>query len=195
MARLQEGCFPMLFRRLWRGSLIIVHLLLGMGQGYRAGGQRDPFHPAMRDTMRRWYERMLRILNVEVDVIGIIPHEKNGATIMIANHISWVDIPLIGSQTPVNFLSKAEVASWPLVGPLAVKIGTLFITRGSGDTDQVMQSMTERMQQNLSVLVFPEGTTTDGSKVRRFHKKLFRVCDGTDVNLCPLLIRYHADRS
>lgn len=182
----------MLFRRLWRGSLILLHLLSGLGQVYRAGGH-DQFHPAMRDTMRRWYERMLRILNVELTVIGTIPHEKNGATIMIANHISWVDIPLIGSQTPVNFLSKAEVASWPVVGPLAAKIGTLFITRGSGDTAQVMQSMTERLQRNLSVLVFPEGTTTDGSKVRRFHKKLFKVCDGADVNVCPLLIRYHSD--
>jgi 1-acyl-sn-glycerol-3-phosphate acyltransferase len=72
-------------------------------------------------------------------------------------------------------------------------MGTLFIHRGSGDTEHVMQVMHERLSHNLSVLFFPEGTTTDGSKVRRFHKKLFKVCHDTDVLVCPLLIHYTVD--
>lgn len=183
----------MFFRRIWRVILIVIHLLMGYGAFFRAGGKRQPFHPAMRDTMRRWYERMLEIMNVEITVIGTIPHESSGAVMMIANHISWVDIPLIGSQTPVNFLSKAEVAKWPVVGSLAERIGTLFISRGSGDTEQVMQAMAQHLNNKLSVLFFPEGTTTYGDKVRRFHKKLFKVCETTDVSVCPLLIRYQGD--
>lgn len=183
----------MFFRKLWRAFHIVLHFLLGFVQLFRAGGYRQPFHPHVRDTVRRWYHRMLQILEVEVKVIGEIPHEQQGAVIMISNHISWVDIPLIGSLTPVNFLSKAEVAQWPLVGPLATRIGTVFISRGSGDTDRVMQDMASHLQRNLSVLFFPEGTTTDGSKIRRFHKKLFKVCESTQVTVCPLFIRYQAE--
>ena len=183
----------MLLRKLWRGFLILLHFLLGIFQLSKADSRLQPLHPRVRETVRRWYARMLRILQVDVEVIGTIPHEKDGAVILIANHISWVDIPLIGAQTPVNFLSKAEVEQWPLVGPIARRIGTLFIHRGSGDTEHVMEVMHERLGHNLSVLFFPEGTTTDGSKVRRFHKKLFKVCHDTDVLVCPLLIRYRVD--
>lgn len=183
----------MLFRKLWRGLLILGHFLLGIGQLLKAGGFQQPFDPQVRDTVRRWYHRMLRILGVEVEVIGTLPHERDGAVIMIANHISWIDIPLIGSLTPVNFLSKAEVASWPLIGPVAARIGTLFIARGSGDTERVMQDMARHLQRNLSVLFFPEGTTTEGNKVRRFHKKLFKVAEVQPVTVCPLFIRYEVD--
>ena len=177
--------------KLWRATLLVLHLFGGFGILY--GNRNDPLHPDMRATMRRWFERMLRILNVELTVVGDIPHESTRPVIMIANHISWVDIPLIGSLTPVNFLSKAEVASWPIVGSMAVKLGTLFITRGSGDTDHVMQAMSSHLSQQRSVLFFPEGTTTDGSKLRRFHKKLFKVCDSTEVVVCPVLIHYSAE--
>ncbi|HVL01079.1 MAG TPA: lysophospholipid acyltransferase family protein [Dongiaceae bacterium] len=183
----------MLFRRLWRCALIVMLMFQGIIQLYWVGARKQPFHPRVRAIMQRWYARMLRILNVDVDVIGTIPHEKDGAVILIANHISWVDIPLIGGQTPVNFLSKAEVLQWPLVGSIAQTVGTLFIHRGSGDTEHVMHVMHERLSHNLSVLFFPEGTTTDGTKVRRFHKKLFKVCHDTDVQVVPLLIHYSVD--
>lgn len=183
----------MLSLRLRRVSVLALHMLSGFGQLFRQGGHREPFHPDMRDTMRRWYARMLQILEVDLTVVGEVPHENNGAVIMIANHISWLDIPLIGSLTPVNFLSKAEVAGWPVVGWMAQRIGTLFIARGAGDTEQVAQLMAERLDRNLSVLFFPEGTTTDGKKIRRFHKKLFKVVHATNVTVCPLLIRYQAE--
>jgi len=183
----------MIGRKFWRGLQMVAHLLRGVAQLSRAGGHRESFHPDVRHTVQGWYGDLLRILDVEVEVIGQLPHERDGAVIMIANHISWVDIPLIGALTPVNFLSKAEVKDWPLVGSLAARIGTLFISRGSGDTDAVMQAMAGHLERNLSVLFFPEGTTTDGSKVRRFHKKLFKVCETTEVQVCPLFIRYHAE--
>jgi 1-acyl-sn-glycerol-3-phosphate acyltransferase len=183
----------MLLRRLQRATLIALHLTHGVGELYRTGGHREPFHPQVRTAMQRWYARMLRILGVEVSVVGELPHESATPCMMIANHISWLDIPLIGSQTPVNFLSKAEVAQWPGVGWLASRIGTLFIERGSGDTDHVMKSMARHLDNRLSVLFFPEGTTTDGKKLRRFHKKLFKVCEHTEVTVCPLVIHYRSE--
>ena len=182
----------MFLRRVWRSILIIIHLLLGYAAFYRAGGGRTPYAPAVREVMQRWHERLLALLNVEITVHGTVPHERERPMLMIANHVSWVDIPLIGSLTPVNFLSKAEVAKWPVVGSLAVKLGTLFISRGSGDTEKVMDEMADHLNKHLSMLFFPEGTTTDGSKIRRFHKKLFKVCDRTEVEVLPLLIRYHS---
>ena len=190
-----SGWIIMFFIKLWRGSLVVTYLLIGIVQLASSGGLREPLHPRVRDRVRRWYGGMLRLLDIEIRVEGSLPHESEGAVVMIANHISWVDIPLIGSLTPVNFLSKAEIAQWPIIGTVAEKIGTLFITRGSGDTDQVMEAMGAHLQRNLSVLLFPEGTTTDGSKVRRFHKKLFKVCETTEVNVCPLFIRYYAEGS
>lgn len=191
--RLHGGIGMKVLQRVWRGLRMVMHLLWGMVQLQRAGGYREPFHPRVRATVQHWYGRLLQMLDVEVEVIGELPHEHEGAVLMIANHISWVDIPLIGALTPVNFLSKAEVKDWPLVGALAAHIGTLFISRGSGDTDHVMKAMADHLSRNLSVLFFPEGTTTDGSKVRRFHKKLFKVCEITPVRVCPLFIRYSAE--
>lgn len=183
----------MFVQRIWRGLQVLIHLLVGAGQLSWIGRKRGLLHPEARAKVQHWHRRMLHLLDMKVEVVGSVPHERDGALIMIANHISWVDIPLIGSLTPVNFLSKAEVASWPLVGRMAARIGTLFIARGSGDTEQVAQAMAGHLQRNLSVLLFPEGTTTDGSKVRRFHKKLFKVCESMEVNLCPLFIRYQVD--
>ncbi len=185
----------MLVLKLWRAFLIVLHVFSGIGQLYLGGGMRNPYHPDVRETVRRWYAKMLRLLDLQVQLVGELPHEKNGAVLLIANHISWVDIPLIGALTPVNFLSKAEVASWPVVGTVASKTGTVFISRGSGDTDGVMDSMAHHLNNNMSVLFFPEGTTTDGTKVRRFHKKLFKVCEQADVEICPLLIHYSAEGS
>jgi len=182
----------MFFRRIWRSILIIIHLLMGDIRFYQAGGGRDPYNPAVRKMMQDWHEGLLRLLNVEVQVTGTIPHEKDKPLLMIANHVSWVDIPLLGSLTPVNFLSKAEIAKWPVVGSLAQNLGTLFISRGSGDTEAVMQSMADHLNRNLSMLFFPEGTTTDGSKIRRFHKKLFKVSERIEVDVLPLLVRYHS---
>lgn len=182
----------MLLRRSWRLFQMVLHMLGAFWVLWRSGGYRDPLSPEVRTAMQGWYRGLLRILEVKVELVGSIPHERDGAMILIANHISWVDIPVIGSLTPVNFVSKAEIAQWPLVGPLSQKIGTVFISRGSGDTEQVMQAMAGHLGNNLSVLFFPEGTTTDGSKVRRFHKKLFKVCEQVEVNVCPLLIRYQS---
>lgn len=180
----------MWIRKTWQASLILCHFFYGMVLLTVNFRRRDPFHPQVREIVRRWYKNMLSLLNVECSLTGVIPHEKDTPAIIIANHISWVDIPLIGSQTPVNFLSKAEVADWPVVGTVAKKLGTLFISRGSGDTERVMHEMKQHLDEHRSILIFPEGTTTDGSKVRRFHKKLFKVCEQTPVDVYPVLIRY-----
>lgn len=180
-------------RRLWRSSLMASHISSGLVLLVCTGAVWRPYNPAVRKTMQWWLGRVTRILNIEVQVQGQIPHEKEGAVLLVSNHVSWVDIPLIGGVTPISFLSKAEVAKWPLIGTLASKVGTLFIRRGSGDTDSVSKTIADTLRRNRSVLFFPEGTTTDGNSVKRFHSKLFRVCHHHDVTIVPVLVRYWSE--
>lgn len=182
-----------IFRRLWRASLMATHLSSGLILLVATGAVWRPYTPPVRTTMRWWLGRVTRILNIEIQINGDIPHENNGAVLLVSNHVSWVDIPLIGGVTPVSFLSKAEVAQWPLIGTLAKKAGTLFIQRGSGDAEQVSKTIANTLQMNRSVLFFPEGTTTSGASLKRFHSKLFKVCHHMPVKVHPVVIRYWSD--
>lgn len=182
-----------MIRRLWRSSLMVSHISSGLVLLVATGAVWRPYNPAVRKTMQWWLGRVTRILNIEVQLQGQIPHEKEGAVLLVSNHVSWVDIPLIGSVTPVSFLSKAEVAKWPLIGTLASKVGTLYIQRGAGNTDAVSRTIADTLRRNRSVLFFPEGTTTDGTSVKRFHSKLFKVCHHHPVKVLPVVVRYWSE--
>ena len=97
---------------------------------------------------------------------------------------------MIASQRHLYFLSKAEVGDWPLIGTLARAMGTLFIKRGSGESVRKAQEIASRLQQGHTVLVFPEGTTTDGSSLRRFFPQLFDAPLLAGVPVQPLAVRY-----
>lgn len=183
----------MMARRLWRSTLMVGHISSGLVLLVFTGAVWRPYNPAVRKTMQWWLGRVTRILNIDVQLQGEIPHESEGAMLLVSNHVSWVDIPLIGGVTPISFLSKAEVAKWPLIGTLASKVGTLFIHRGAGNTDTVSRTIAETLQRNRSVLFFPEGTTTDGTSIKRFHSKLFKVCHHQPVTVLPVVVRYWAE--
>ena len=100
---------------------------------------------------------------------------------------------MLGALTPLSFLSKAEVRDWPVAGWLANKAGTLFIRRGSGDSSQVNQQLAAHLQQERHLLIFPEGTTTDGTALRTFHGRLLSSAIDSGVPLQPVAIRYLRD--
>lgn len=172
---------------------MVSHISSGLVLLVFTGAVWRPYNPVVRKTMQWWLGRVTRILNIEVQVQGLLPHESEGAVLLVSNHVSWVDIPLIGGVTPISFLSKAEVAKWPLIGTLASKVGTLYIKRGAGNTEAVSRTIAETLQRNRSVLFFPEGTTTDGTSVKRFHSKLFKVCHHHPVTVLPVVVRYWSD--
>lgn len=111
----------------------------------------------------------------------------------VSNHISWCDIPVLGSLAPARFLSKAEVARWPLIGWLARQAGTLFIQRGGGQARRVKGTMARTLQQGESVLFFPEGTTSAGLTVLPFHGLLLQAARDADVPIQPVTISYRRD--
>ena len=119
--------------------------------------------------MQYFCRRLCEVFNIEVQVHGTIPREP---ALWVSNHISWLDVAVLGSGARIFFLAKAEVEKWPILGNLAKGGGTLFIKRGSGDSIRIREQITEFLKQDIPVLFFPEATTTDGHKVKKVHGRL-----------------------
>lgn len=185
-ARLGSDLWPLL-RRLLRLSLVIMHILYGLLLALLVGAYWQPYRPRVRWAVRHWIGILMRLLNVHCEVRGA---PAAGTVFLISNHVSWLDIPLIAWQRQVHFLSKAEVRDWPLIGWLAVAAGTLYIRRGGGESARKGEEIADHLRADRTVLVFPEGTTTDGLGVRRFFPQLFRAPALAGVPIQPLAIRY-----
>ncbi len=90
----------------------------------------------------------------------------------MSNHISWLDVAVLGSGARVFFLAKAEIEKWPVLGQLAKGGGTLFIKRGSGDSIRIREQIADFLRKDIPVLFFPEATTTDGKSIKRVHGRI-----------------------
>lgn len=139
---------------------------------------------------RFFMARLSNALPFRVTVHGELPRQP---MLWVSNHVSWTDIPLLGMLTPLSFLSKAEVRTWPVAGWLAAKAGSLFIRRGAGDSQLIRKQMTRHLQEQHPLLLFPEGTTTDGRGLRTFHGRLLASAIDAEVSLQPVAIRYLRD--
>ena len=146
------------------------------------------------DRRQRWSQlfmaRLARALPFKVTVIGNRPQQP---MLWVSNHVSWTDIPLLGMLAPMSFLSKAEVRQWPVAGWLALKAGTLFIRRGSGDSRLINQRLAEQLHRGRNLLIFPEGTTTNGESLRTFHGRLMASALEAGVAVQPVAISYRRD--
>lgn len=131
-----------------------------------------------------------RSLGFRVRQQGETPNEP---VLYVSNHISWSDIPVLGGQSRLRFLSKAEVGNWPVIGWLAGQAGTLFIKRGGGKSQQCRQEISRTLNKGQSVLVFPEGTTTAGLTVLPFHSRLLWAAKDAGVDIQPISIGYLRD--
>lgn len=136
---------------------------------YRHGLYKDPNNPTNTRYVQYFCRRLCQVFNLDVKVHGELPR---GTALWVSNHISWLDIAVLGSGARVFFLAKAEVEKWPILGSLARGGGTLFIKRGSGDSTRVRDQINSFLKQNIPVLFFPEATTTDGRTIKRIHGRL-----------------------
>lgn len=135
----------------------------------------------------RWSRQLLEILGVRLDLSGATPAHG----LLIANHISWLDIYAINALAPTIFLSKDEVRHWPLIGWLASRVGTLFLERGSRAAAlRAKEHLIAELRAGRLVGVFPEGTTGYGDHVMPFHAALFQSAIDAAVAVMPALIRY-----
>lgn len=145
----------------------------------------------LRQRLTRWLlARLGNALPFRVSVHGQLPQKP---MLWLSNHISWTDIPLIGMLAPLSFLSKAEVRTWPVAGWLAHRAGTLFIRRGAGDGGLLNQQLGRHLNSGRHLLIFPEGTTCDGTALRTFHGRLLSSAIESGIDLQPVAIRYLRD--
>lgn len=137
-----------------------------------------------------WMHGLVRLLPLRVRCHGHVPDRT---ALWLSNHVSWLDIVLIGRLAPLHFLSKAEVARWPVIGWLARGAGTLFIQRGQAGGQSLNEQLGQALQAGRSLAVFPEGTTTSGEQVRTFHGRLLAGAIEAEVPLQPAAISYRRD--
>ena len=121
---------------------------------------------------RLWSRAVMKIIGVARELIGL----GSEANIFVSNHISWIDILAINSTLDVVFIAKNEVRSWPGLGFLAVLGQTIFIERKSLKALSQKRTLDEYLKKGQSIFFFPEGTSTDGSNVKKFNSSLFEVC-------------------
>lgn len=175
-----------LFLRLLR---IGLHLL----QGVVTAAAILPFarEPLRSRIIRAWAAKLLIIFNVEARVKGKAPTLATRGVMFVSNHVSWMDVWLLLSVRPVRFISKADVRAWPVVGYLAEKAGTLFIQRERRHHTAAIVGQAEAvLAQGDCLALFPEGTTTNGLRLRAFHPSLFQVAVDHAGAIALVTIRY-----
>lgn len=184
-----RGTTTSLALRGMRLSRITLHLLHGLW----TVTVHFPFYSVSRrrDAVRGWSLRLLRILGVRLHVEGDVPAGDEGPVMLVANHVSWIDIFVINAALPVRFVAKSEIRSWPAIGWLSAKTGTLFIERARRrDTARINSEIAQAMTGGDVVAVFPEGTTTDGSQVLRFHGALLQPALMAGASVYPVALRF-----
>jgi 1-acyl-sn-glycerol-3-phosphate acyltransferase len=142
--------------------------------------------------IHRWCGRFLRVMGVTYEVRGDLP--RTGA--VVCNHLSYLDILVMSAAAPFVMVSKSEVKSWPLVGWLTARAGTVYVQRSGGPATYpgVNAAMAEAYRSGLPVLFFPEGTTTDGdSGILAFRRGLFHSVLENEVPLWTAAVRYEVE--
>lgn len=139
--------------------------------------------------VREWSRQMLCIMGVELLVRDTPPGK--GPALLVANHVSWLDILVMNAAHPARFVSKSDVKHWPVLGALITGAGTLYIERDSRrDAMRVVTHMAERLQAQDTLAVFPEGTTGDGRRLLPFHANLFQAAIVAHAPVVPVALRF-----
>lgn len=138
-------------------------------------------------VMSWWNAVLLDLFNIQVRVHG---NRLEGPRLLVANHVSWLDISVIGSLEPTRFVAKSEIRHWPIAGALANVCGTFYIRRGKGGARPLLDKAVPHLKAGGSFVVFPEGTTTDGSSVLPFHARLFQAAIEAQCPVQPIALRF-----
>ena len=189
---------------LQRAYLPDTHPTLAMTRIVRAGGhvfesigrfRFDAAGETRADVCRLRGERLqrmavdlCRVHGFDVRVEGIVPSHP---AILVANHVSYVDAPVLASLAPCTVIAKGEVRRWPLVGAGAAALGVLFVERGDAWSGaRALRGAMRALAAGVSVLGFPEGTTSRGDDVLPFRRGLFGLARLTGVPVVPVAIHY-----
>lgn len=166
-----------------RIMLLLPVILFGLVVGFIP---RSPNSRLFARTVRGWHGLICTIVGVRCRVTGA---DFCPGALVIANHISWIDISVLGSRLLVVFLANQAIRRWPVLGTVIHRGGTLFIEQGRGVAGALIE-VTTALQNTQAVLIFPEGRTTDGITMRRFQPRLFQAAIESGAAIQPVAIRY-----
>lgn len=170
--------------RLLRG---LVHLVAGLWIIQMRFPRLSPAH--RQAQVQIWSRQLLALWRIRIEVRG--QPVAAGPALLVANHISWLDIVVMHAARYCRFVSKADVQDWPVVGALATGVGTLYVQRESRrDAMRVVHHMVDALRAGEVVAVFPEGTTSDGLRLLPFHANLVQAAISAPAPVQPVALRF-----
>ncbi|MGH6624346.1 MAG: lysophospholipid acyltransferase family protein [Burkholderiaceae bacterium] len=181
-----------------RAAALLVHVVVGLALVILA-------FPFLRQATRNriihiWSRGVVRLFGARLIVTGMPMSDAMRVTgiepgsrgrLVLANHVSWIDVFAINAATPCRFVAKDEIGRWPVLGALVTRSGTLYIERGRRHAVAAMNhTVRDRLLAGESVAVFPEGTTTDGRQLLPFHSNLVAPAIAAAAPVWPIAIVY-----
>jgi 1-acyl-sn-glycerol-3-phosphate acyltransferase len=139
--------------------------------------------------VRRWCRAVVRAVGVRVAITGAAA--PDGGLLLVANHVSWLDIPLLAAVRPARMLAKTEIRRWPVAGALAARGGALFIERDRlRALPETVARVADALRAGAAVAAFPEGSTWCGRAHGRFHRAVFQAALDAGAPVQPVRLRY-----
>lgn len=168
---------------------MVVHLFVGMAICAVVFPWIGPEGRTAR--IRRWSKQLLGICGIRLVIRQADGVSAPTPSLIVANHVSWLDIFVVNAMQPCRFVAKSDIRSWPFIGWLCAKTGTIFISRGkASDVRRIFKGLVESIEAGERVAFFPEGTTAGQGKLLPFHANLFEAALDARVPIQPYAIRY-----
>lgn len=167
---------------------MIIHLFRGLTIcAWQFPRHGDAWHA---QAISRWSRELLAIIGVHVHPIER-PDHWPPVCVLVTNHISWIDPFVILAQAPAILVAKSEIRSWPLIGRLVEQVGTLFIERAKKSHARITnERIVATIKRGRVIVFFPEGTTSPGDRLLKFHAALFQPSIDAGATLIPATLRY-----
>ena len=186
-SRLERHFLLKSLRAIWKLLRGLWHVAVGMWWIYAHFPQLSAEQREMR--VQAWSLQLLALWGIHLKVLG--QPVLNGPALLVANHISWLDISVIHAARHCRFVAKSDIRNWPLIGTLATGCATLFIERTSRkDALRMVKDMADAMKEGDVVAVFPEGTTSDGRDLLPFHANLIQSAIQADAPVQPMSLKF-----
>jgi 1-acyl-sn-glycerol-3-phosphate acyltransferase len=174
-------------------ALRLVRIMLHLVVGTWICALIFPFTDAAGRAWRikRWSVQLLSICQVRVEIERRCKEPAGLQALLVANHVSWLDIFVINSMSPCRFVAKSDIRDWPLIGWLCACSGTVFIARGRlRDVRSTFHDIVVSIQNGERIAFFPEGTTAGQGQLLPFHANLFEAAIDAKAPIQPCALRY-----
>ena len=175
-------------RRVWRLPVLVFYLFLAFPLAIWTCARKSEPDAVSYRAFAWWSRQALRIFGIHLRVDGFVPKPP---VLVAANHVSYLDILALATLVPGRFVAKKEMRAWPFFGIMGEWLGTLFIDRSDARASQrTVRQASEILATGTSIILFPEGTTSDGKRVGSFFAAPFEIASGAVASTIPVALRY-----